>query len=326
MITMQTESKLMQIKEDEYDVGVIVGRFQLDKLHSAHKALIDFVVEKHHRVIILLGTNSTLSTRNNPLSWGMRANMINQDYPDILCLPIQDRVSDELWSKDLDEKIRNNLANDTAVLYGGRDSFIPHYTGKFETRELQAADYEDEFSATRVRENIAKAPTRGSEDFRAGVIWAVHNQFPKVYPTVDVAIFNKNPYPNHYEIMDEVHKEPLQILLGRKPDEKKYCLIGGFADPNNDSYERDAKREAREETGLEVSEPVYVGSYPVSDWRYRDEVDQVKTLLFTCYKIYGGAKANDDIEEVKWFELEELDLNQIVPNHVQMLADLKEQV
>ena len=41
------------------DVGVLVGRFQVHKLHQAHLDLIRYVIERHDRVLIFLGTSSS---------------------------------------------------------------------------------------------------------------------------------------------------------------------------------------------------------------------------------------------------------------------------
>lgn len=307
----------MQIKEEEYDVGVIIGRFQIHELHEAHKKLIETVQSRHKRTVILLGCGPVLSTRNNPLSFEPRQQMINESYPDILCMPLQDRALDEVWSKSVDSLISAYIPLSSVVIYGGRDSFIKHYSGKYPVLELQADNYVESFSATNVRYDLSHSPTISSADFRAGAIWAAHNRYPTVYPTVDIAIFSNDP--------DQIyHQHKQEILLGRKPNEVLYRLIGGFADPKSESYEQDARREVYEETGLEVSDPKYLGSFSVNDWRYNGEVDCIKTLLFTCHVSWGSATAADDIEEVKWFNLASLDTDLIVPNHVKMIEILKE--
>ena len=85
-------------------------------------------------------------------------------------------------------------------------------------------------------------------------------------------------------------------------------------------------REVMEETGLSVHKPHYIGSFKVEDWRYRKGVDKIKTLFYYCEYLSGGtAKANDDIQEVKWFDLEnlkEFDSEMIVPEHRPLLNAL----
>ena len=75
-----------------------------------------------------------------------------------------------------------------------------------------------------------------NEQYRAGIVAAQANRFATAYQCVDLAI------------VDDVGR----ILMGRKPNETKWRFIGGFSDPNSPSLEADARREAAEETGVEV--------------------------------------------------------------------------
>lgn len=116
-----------------------------------------------------------------------------------------------------------------------------------------------------------------------------------------------------------------RILLGRKPNEKLFRLPGGFAEIGSDSYEEDAIREVKEETNLEVLGLCYVGSTLVDDWRYRNQRDKIKTLLFAVPNWRGVLKAGDDLEEIQWFPwnvLEDKDITNVVPNHIKLLGML----
>jgi bifunctional NMN adenylyltransferase/nudix hydrolase len=279
----------MQRKVERTPVGVIVGRFQIHELSEGHRDLINFVVKEHPRVVIVLGLAPLHVTRNNPLNFAARKQMISEAYPNIDVLYIKDTQSDEVWSKNLDKLVRDVIGpTQTATLYGSRDSFIQYYSGKFPTQELEA---DRVTSATEVRERIAQT-TKNSPDFRAGVIYAAFNQYPKVIPTVDIAILSE---------------DGKKMLLGRKPDEDKYRFIGGYAEVKG-SYENDASRETQEETGLEIGPPEYVGSMIVPDWRYRKEEDKIKTILFKAKYIFGMPKGADDIAEVWWADIEKLRL------------------
>lgn len=274
----------MKQKTKNIDVGVIVGRFQSYELHEGHKELISFVKKNHHRTVIILGLSPLKTTYRNPLDFQARKQMIQEEFPDIDVLYIKDMSSDTQWSKNLDMIIDDIVGPSCSVaLYGSRDSFIDSYKGKYETIALESNVYQ---SASANRELISKT-TQPNKDFRKGVIWATYNRFPTAYTTVDVAIFNET-----YD----------KILLGRKAGENKYRLIGGFSDVKSDSFEEDARREVYEETGLEVGNITYVSSILIDDWRYRNEKDKIKTILFTAKVIFGKAEANDDIEEIRWFD------------------------
>lgn len=292
----------MKIKETPpADVGIIIGRFQVPDLHEAHLELIQSVVDRHKKVIMFLGLSPAKTTYNNPLDFEARKQMILEKFPHINVLYIKDQKQDDVWSRNLDTQISDLIGpNQTVVLYGGRDSFIPHYLGRFPTLELEPKRVA---SGREIRKEVGKA-TKGSADFRRGVIWAVENQFPSFYPTCDVAIIDETNY---------------RILLGRKPNESQYRFPGGFGDPVKDrSMEMCARRETFEECpGIDISDPEYIGSTIVDDWRYRYEQNKILTFFYLVTVVSGSPKAGDDLAEVRWFNLNELIRDEIplVENH-----------
>lgn len=288
---------IMNRKIEKMDVGVIVGRFQVPNLHDAHYDLIKSVCEEHPKVIVFLGLSVVRGTRNNPLDFESRKQMILEAFPNVNVLYIADVNNDELWSKKLDEQINHLVSpGQSVMLYGSRDSFITHYTGKYATQELEQNRF---VSGTEIRKEIS-AKVRATADFRAGAIWASHNQYPKVFSCVDVAIFDS--------------KEE-KLLLARKPNETLFRFVGGFADPKNSTFEADGRREVAEETGATVGGLVYVGSFQIDDWRYRNEVDKIRTILFKATYQYGGVKPDDDIAELRWFDVAKVTNQDIVPEH-----------
>ena len=64
-----------------------------------------------------------------------------------------------------------------------------------------------------------------------------------------------------------------------------------------------------EETKLEITDPVYVTSAVIDDWRYRQEKDKITTALFHARRMYGHPEPNDDICELKWFDTNEINLD-----------------
>ena len=182
----------MSVKQDRYDVGVIVGRFQVPELHVAHRALIEHVCQEHDKVLIFLGLSPLMVTRENPLDFEARKQMILAAFPHVNVLYIKDVHSDEVWSRKLDEMVSDNVTPaQSVVLYGGRDSFINHYHGKYPTQELEQDVW---VSGNEIRAEISKKSVKSSPDFRAGVVWAAYSQFPTAYPCVDVAIFGKGAF------------------------------------------------------------------------------------------------------------------------------------
>jgi bifunctional NMN adenylyltransferase/nudix hydrolase len=271
-------------KYQRSSIGVIIGRFQTPYLHKEHFELIESVRERSEKVIILLGVSPVPTTEYNPLDFEARKLMINDIVPRAIVLPILDDKSDEIWSKNVDNLIRTiALPGESVIIYGSRNSFISAYTGSFETQELQEIE---ETAATDLRTSLS---VRESEDFRAGVIWATQHRFKNPIPTVDIVIYNdKN-----------------EILLIKKPGHELWMLPGGFTELTSESDEMDARREAREETNVEIGELRYIGSLTIdSDWRYKPLKEKIRTHLFEAMYIFGIPTAGgDDVEggEVKWF-------------------------
>lgn len=284
------------------DIGVIVGRFQVPELHNGHLDLINGVMAQHKRVVILLGVSAALVTRNNPLDFVTRKEMLLHHFPNISVLSIPDMSSDKNWSAELDRRVREACPIGSVLLYGSRDSFIPSYSGHFSVKEIGPSM---SISGTELRREVSRE-IKASADFRSGVIFAAYNQYPKVYATVDVAIVNEN-----------------RVLLGRKPNQEKFRFIGGFSDPTDDCYETAARREAMEETGLTVEDVRYIGSAKIDDWRYRSEEDKIISLFFLGYGAFGTAEAKDDIAELRWFERDQLSQEIFVNEHHVLYALLK---
>ncbi len=278
----------MQVASDKFDVGVIIGRFQVPELHEAHRELINYVRSNHKKVMIFLGLSPLMVTQENPLDYEARKQMLLEEFPDVNVLYIKDVNSDKVWSKRLDEMVSDLLTpSQTAVLYGGRDSFISYYIGKFPTRELEQTVW---ISGTEIRKNIASRSAKAAADFREGVIWASRSRFPLVISTVDVVVFNTY--------------KPTKILLAKKLNEDQWRCIGGFTDPLSPSDEADARRETYEEANIALEDLIDAGSFSIDDWRYRGEPDTIRTHLFTGIIGAGQvAKAGDDIAFTKWFWL-----------------------
>lgn len=264
------------------DCGVIIGRFHVHELHEAHIDLIKSVMDRHDRVIIFLGNSIIRNTLKNPLDYRARRALINESFPTVEVHYINDVPGDDAkWSKNLDKMIGEQLLPlQSAMLYGSRDSFIKSYSGKYSVTELEATTF---VSGTEVRRRVCNnyPPTK---DYRAGLIASTAYRYPTAYQTVDIAVVN----------------DKKEILLARKPDEKKWRFIGGFSDPRSHSLEDDAKREVTEEAQVEVGDIRYIGSTLIDDPRYRGEVDRIKTALFVAKYIFGKPEGADDIAEVKW--------------------------
>jgi len=269
----------------DYDVGVIVGRFQTNNLTDAHLHILEQLKNNHERMVIFIGiTDGTIGTKKNPLGYHERFQMLKHYYEDALIAPLQDHMSDEEWSKELDKQIRKLIPKGSVIIYGGRDSFIEHYSGNFDTYEIQPIS---NISATHVRSEISKKPLN-SPDFRSGIIYSCQQRYPQVFPTVDIAIYRKDG-------------KDIEVLMG---DRGGWRFFGGFVDVSDNSLEEAAIREGHEEVDVEFDHNLeYVCSMHIEDHRYSRPDEIIMTTLFCAQYIYGGATPKEEFEHIEWIPL-----------------------
>lgn len=282
--------------------GVIIARFQVHELHEAHLDLIRRVKEAHHKVIIILGVGHALGSQRNPLSFTARRLMIQEIYNNqIDIIPMKNQREDEVWSAEVDKRIREISPMGDVTLYGSRDSFIPHYKGQFKTVELESKTY---VSGTEIRKNVSEE-TLSDPKFRAGIIHGLYNRYPTVYSTVDVAIMRND-----------------EILLCMKPGEKHLRFVGGFVDVKDSSEIVTCRREVREETHCIVDDLEFICSMQIDDWRYRSEVDKIMTHFYIGYFQSGTVQPDDDIVALQWVKISELGNITVMPEHRPLMSEL----
>lgn len=284
------------------DVGVLVGRWQVHQLHEAHLSLIRSVYDTHPTTIAVIGLSPARLSVRNPLDFEARKQMLLASFPKLTVLYIKDERSDAVWSAKLDALIEDVVPPHRSVrLYGGRDSFVQHYFGRYPVMELDPPIY---VSGTELRKTIHRS-VKASEDFRAGVIWATANGYPKVFPTVDIA----------------VRRADGALLLVKKEHEEGWRFPGGFVQPTDVSYEMAARREVQEETGVAIDGLRYVTTQQIDDWRYRNEDDKIVTTLYEATYISGAVQPADDVSKAAW--VHDPDESALVPEHRSLLTALR---
>lgn len=314
ILQLKIQQKMIEKVTKKYEIGVIIARFQVDELTPGHKELIDTVVESHSKTIIFLGVARTLGTKNNPLEFGARKMMIQHEYPNVTIVPIQDVNNNEMWSKELDRRIREVYPYGSVVLYGSRDSFIPHYMGRFDTQELEASGT---YNGTAIRRKIGEEIILTNEA-RRGVIYASHNRFPQGIPSVEVFLFDAYG----------------KAVFIKKSNENKLRLIGTLFDPEQDeTYESTAHRICNSEFDVTIGNLKYITNQKINDWRYRGENDKIITTLFTASSrldtedIERLQRVTDFYEEVVFVPKDELELKVdelIIPEHVDLVKKVLE--
>ena len=294
------------IDSKQYSIGVAIARFQVHELHEGHHHVIKQVTGNHKKTIIFLGVPRFVGTKKNPLDFDTRKKMVQTLYPDSIILAIQDQSDNNRWAQELDKRIREVYPHGEVLMYGSRDSFIPHYLnggGKFQTKELEPLG---SFAGTDIRKLISEE-VKNSKDFRSGVIYHAYNLYPRVIPTVDIA---------------PLSSDETKVLLAKKYDESKWRFIGGFVKPEDESVQSTARRVYMKETGgnSESGDYKYVTSCQIQDWRFRGEDDKIMTTLFTCKYLWGGINPSDDIQELKWFDISELKSEMFMLEHQKLFS------
>jgi hypothetical protein len=150
---------------------------QVPYLTDSHVKMIWTVLDRHSRAILFLGTTNKPIDNKNPYPFEFRKQMIEKEFEgkcNLSIVPLPDNPSDTAWVGMLDSIITSFLAYDeSAVLYGGRDSFIPFYTkekGKFECVELAPTDYD---SGTELRTLKSIELPSYSPEAATAILWTL---------------------------------------------------------------------------------------------------------------------------------------------------------
>lgn len=305
-------------------VGCIIARLQTPFLTEGHQHIINLARDNSDKLVVIIGVAPTMIATDNPLTYDMRKDMVIGLYPEADIFPLRDTPDDLIWSNELD-KVLLPYDKEDITIYGGRDSFIPYYLGKYKTLDIGQTPF-DNINATSYRNSLkdyknfynvvdALVPKNlliGVQKdlldfcFRCGVIWASQNKFPVAFATVDIGTVR-------------VNKGVAEILLGRKYKQSVWVIVGGFVDPTDENYRFAANRELGEEIkGIKTTELKFVDSVKIDDWRYRKTADKIITNLFICRWIEGEPIGADDLEEAKFFTFEQA-IDVVGEHHKQLL-------
>lgn len=154
-------------------IGFIIGRFQVPQLHAGHKHIIDKVLAKSDRIVIMVGVTRNLKQDvDNPLDYMSRLAMIRETYgfEKVDVMALNDCFDDEDWDKSVDKILKHFERQGSEVtLYGSRRSFIFNYNGEYRPMYIEPykAVGETDLSGTMIRQSLIIAR---NYDYRVGVI------------------------------------------------------------------------------------------------------------------------------------------------------------
>jgi NAD+ diphosphatase len=139
-----------------------------------------------------------------------------------------------------------------------------------------------------------------------------HHVYYKSWPAASVVLLNDA-------------NEILLSVRGIEPDKGMFDVGGGFCDWA-EHFEDAAKREAKEELGLTPDDygPLQYLSTGI-DWYWYEEEKQPALVVFYWAHIRPEAtiRAQDDVAEVKWVPLAEVDFDKFPPTALAVRAAVK---
>ncbi len=330
----------------EYRFAIVVGRFQ--PFHLAHRKLLDLAYTQAEQVILALGSHRVAPTIKNPWTTAQREQMIRD------CLtPTEDRrthfvavrdylYNDNLWSADLQAKVRALTGDDDGVaLVGHHKDYSTYYLEAFPQWTLVEYTQRVALNATEIREGYF----RGQADWQKKVAPSTCKflqefaRTPQYAELVEEQKFVDQykqdwaaaPYPPTFVTVDAVVFKSGHVLAVRRrgfPGKGLFALPGGFV-RQNETLERSAIRELREETGLIIPAPElkkYIQGIGVFD--HPDRSLRGRTITHGFYFNLGSVgdlpavKGGDDADRAWWMPLNDVYLNedQFFEDHVSIIT------
>jgi len=135
--------------------------------------------------------------------------------------------------------------------------------------------------------------------------------------------FYDDPRPGTAVLLQNENEEYLLVRRAEEPHKGMLDLPGGFA-INNETLLQGAQRELKEETGIEVSELAYHGSYPDVDL-YEGITYSIIGVVFTG-KIDGNqiVKLSEESTAYAFFKLVDIPLHEVAYSSIrQLFQDLQ---
>jgi len=133
----------------------------------------------------------------------------------------------------------------------------------------------------------------------------------------------KNPTPT-VDVILELNSKILMVRRKNDPYKDHLALPGGFVN-EGETVEDAMKREAMEETSLEVHPVEILGVY--SDPR-RDPRKHIVTVVFIGIIVGGQLRANDDAVSIEWVQpgiIDQLQQQKLLAfDHAQILRDYRQ--
>lgn len=331
-----------------YQYLVFIGRFQ--PFHLGHKAVIDEALRRADNVIMLIGSANLPRSLRNPFTVSERATMIKGAYSEaeaarIHCVGLDDALyNDTRWLQYVQAAIKTvtgDLTADIGLIGHSKDS-SSYYLSLFPNwGSVSVANYHN-LSATPIRDGYLmgalpiaeRTPESTRQVLKAFKKTAAYDTLHEEAGFIDKykKKWNSAPYPPIFMTADALVVQSGHILLverGGMPGRGLWALPGGFLDAKETLFDA-CIRELREETCLNISEPILRGSchsQHTFDDPYRSARGRTITQAFYFQlkndsnglpKVKGG----DDAIKAFWLPLAELDSTMMFEDHYAIITKM----
>ncbi len=330
----------------KYRFAVVVGRFQ--PFHLAHRKLLDLAFEQADDVILALGSHRVAPTIKNPWPTVQRERMIRDclspsEDSRIHFVAIRDYLyNDNLWSTELQAKVREIVGDERRIaIVGHHKDYSTYYLEAFPQWALEEYTQRIALNATEIRESYF----RGQNDWLTKLAPPTRKFLKEFACTPEFAALVEEqkfvdqykqdwasaPYPPTFITVDAVVFKSGHVLVVRRrgfPGKGLFALPGGFV-RQNETLERSAIRELREETGLTIPAPElrkYIQAMGVFD--HPDRSLRGRTITHGFYFNLGSVgdlppvKGGDDADKAWWMPLSDMYLNEdrFFEDHVSIIT------
>jgi ADP-ribose pyrophosphatase YjhB (NUDIX family) len=132
---------------------------------------------------------------------------------------------------------------------------------------------------------------------------AQHEKIPVTYTHQTCNNCNTTTYRNPIPASGVFIQKDRKLLLGkrkREPAKGKWDFIGGFMEPW-ETPEETATREVKEETGLDIKPCKLLLTY-TDVYNFQKEAQPTITFMYVVDFFEGELIPNDDVEELRWFD------------------------
>ncbi len=276
------------------NIGAVIGKFQVDALSEGHLFLINMALKNHRHVIVFLGIDPNTGTKANPLDYSTRERMIKAKFPDVTCLPLEDKRTDKVWSYQIDASLKKALPKvSSATIYSGKSSFISRYKGIYKVIEADSGlNY---INAPQKRSDIGKV-VFDSVEWRKGIIHATQQVKTSLKPAV---------------LLVCVNREKGSIFLKKHVDDKKWSLPGGVLGSGHTSFEHAAKYFFNVWTSQHYDANknllTYHSSGKVKLWHFKTSDEIIPLAVLMRLECYENTLCTIENYKTEWFKFEELE-------------------